>query len=458
MAMAALADEGPRRLVVNDLLCYAVNKLTRLGKTPVKTTVVDFYPPDEISIAKEKLYAEIEILQIEKFPKMVRRRKDLANRQAIETEDILAMLTQLDEAKARDRLPLFVSSDPDKMPSAKLGEGDLKLLLLKLGKMEDELHTVKILVENSNASSSLVYPTNQGKHSNQDSTHPVFAKTGRVNTGVAKGLGPATESARLGLESDSDIRTSEIEEVTDDGGPWTEMGRRKRLRQHSSPSHVGRFVGESYSKVAAAPPSQRPAQPAVKSKLKALVGASATSKLQAAKTLQVPKAVFFLGNIDSSYTVNDIETYLLELDIRTLTCFELKPRENQPEDNKSFRVCIIAEDKNKLFNRDNWPVGVTLREWRHKPKDENEGGGGRTEGRQAGGGMGEVRGTKGGGSRGDERTGRSSQSGLRPDHDGSTRGASRVSVHASDEEGDMLTEAAGHNASSKDIVNDDNLG
>ena len=64
-----------------------------------------------------------------------------------------------DEAKARDRLPIFVSVDPDKMPSAKLREGDMKLLLLKLSKMEDELRTVRTLVEKTNVSNSRSYPS-----------------------------------------------------------------------------------------------------------------------------------------------------------------------------------------------------------------------------------------------------------------------------------------------------------
>ncbi len=37
------------------------------------------------------------------------------------------------------------------MPSAKLREGHMQLLMLKLSKMEDELHAVRMLVEKTNA-------------------------------------------------------------------------------------------------------------------------------------------------------------------------------------------------------------------------------------------------------------------------------------------------------------------
>ena len=50
-----------------------------------------------------------------------------------------------------------------------------------------------------------------------------------------------------------------------------------------------------------------------------------------------------------------------------LSCFELKQSPSQP-DSKSFRICIVAEDKSILCNRENWAIGVSIRDWVHKPK------------------------------------------------------------------------------------------
>ena len=385
-----MADTGadPRRLVANDLLCYVVNKLSRLGKKPVKTSVVDFFAPDDVTAAKEMLYAEIEALQIDKFPKMIRRRKDLANRTAIEAEDILVMLTRLDEVKAMDRLPLFVSVDPDKMPSAKLREGDMQLLLMKLAKLDDELQAVKALVVKNNGSVNAnpnqpavwVQGLDSARH---QSKQPALARTDPASARQFSGLASSTQpsaSHRIGLGSESDLLTSEFEEATDDV-PWSEATRRKRRRQHTSPPHGGQSAEQGVIVGGTTRPSQLPNKVTAKPKVKTLVGASATSTLQAAKNLQVPKAVFCLSNIDSSYSDGDIKAFVLGLGIRALTCFELKPAKHQPEGNKSFRLCIIAEDKNKLFDRENWPVGVTLREWRHKPKEDRGRGGREAEGK-----------------------------------------------------------------------------
>jgi len=79
---------GSRQLVVCDLLCYMVNKFARLACKQLKSTVCDFYTVDDISLAKEKLSSAIDELQIDKFPKMVRRRKDSINRSKTEVDDI----------------------------------------------------------------------------------------------------------------------------------------------------------------------------------------------------------------------------------------------------------------------------------------------------------------------------------------------------------------------------------
>jgi len=100
--------------------------------------------------------------------------------------------------------------------------------------------------------------------------------------------------------------------------------------------------------------------------MKSLIGDSSRSSLRAAKTLVVPKAVYRLGNIDSVYSVDDVKEYIESLGVRMLTCFELPNSARQPTRNKAFRICIIADERLKLFEPSSWSVGVSLREWRHK--------------------------------------------------------------------------------------------
>jgi hypothetical protein len=99
-----------------------------------------------------------------------------------------------------------------------------------------------------------------------------------------------------------------------------------------------------------------------------IIGASSTCSLKASKTLILKKTVYHLGNIDSVYSTKDIEEYIRSLGVHLISCFELKHADRQPMDNKAFRVCVIAADKDKLCDTNNWSVGVSLREWFHKPK------------------------------------------------------------------------------------------
>ena len=89
-----------RRLVLNDLLCFAVNKFSREALKPLKSIINDFYTADDITLAKELLHAELESLSHDKWSKLPRRRKDSVNRVPGEIEDIMNMLAFLDESKA----------------------------------------------------------------------------------------------------------------------------------------------------------------------------------------------------------------------------------------------------------------------------------------------------------------------------------------------------------------------
>ena len=143
---------------------------------------------------------------------------------------------------------------------------------------------------------------------------------------------------------------------------------KRRKRQRASPfnSTQAGSSGRMYSAAVSARPAQVPTRTI--NKPKTVIGASSNSTLKASKTLIMKKSVYRLGNIDCSNTACDVETFVKSLGVRILTCFELNKTKNQPDDNKAFRLCICAEDKDKLCNEENWDVGVSLREWVHKPK------------------------------------------------------------------------------------------
>src|SRR6478609_8939233 len=73
----------------------------------------------------------------------MRRRKDSIGRTPNEVDDLLGVISMMDNNKTIDQLPLFVSSDPDKMPSIKLTDGDLAVVMIKLSKLEEKINETK---------------------------------------------------------------------------------------------------------------------------------------------------------------------------------------------------------------------------------------------------------------------------------------------------------------------------
>lgn len=348
--------QAGRDIIISDFLCFTVNKFKRLAQKPLKSALLDFYNSEEISIAKDLLCAEIDKLEL--GAKNVRRRKDSNNRTPLELDDIFQALTYVDNAKRLADLPVFVSSDPDKMPSVKLTEGDLAVMMMKLTKLEsNQIYIKNKVTELASGCRSGLPPTSA----------PIFkpssfsAETG--HHGLGQQASGASDAPRIepGTSATSDAGD------TSDNDAYQTQRRKKRRNTGASPSYAN-VAGSS------GPPAdiRRPgSNQQNKPKAKVLIGGSATSTLKASKTLIVKKAVFRLGNIDSEYATQDVEEYIRSLGVRLVSCFELPNSKNTPSDNKSFRVCIVHEDINLLCNSECWSVGISIREWIHKPKERN---------------------------------------------------------------------------------------
>jgi hypothetical protein len=361
------AQAANRPLLISDLLCFATKKYGRVALKPLKSVLLDFYSGEEIAAARELLYIETDKLLTDKWTKPVRRRKESINRTPTELDDILQMIAVVDNAKAMSDLPMFVSADPDKMPSVKLTEGDLAIVLLKLSKIEEKQDSFESKLNDINTDISRGRP-------------PVIRSVahGHPPPKATSSLPVAAKNSSVLAESQMDGRTtsvtSDVIETSDNEGELTVVTHRRKKRKQISTPPAGQTPSYA-AQVAATGPHQsvRPKPPnAVFARKKTVIGASSTSSLKASKTIIVKKAVFRLGNIDSCYTVENVEEYIQSIGVRILTCFELKNADRQPLDNKAFRICIVAEDKQKLCDSERWAVGISLREWTHRPKDETK--------------------------------------------------------------------------------------
>lgn len=152
------------QLVLCNPLCFFVNKFSKHPVKLLKTVLLDFYSPEDISTAKLQLLEDIgnEKVKSIKFPHIPQQRYG-ENRTQHDVDDIVTLLTVLDEKGALSDLPTYVADDPDKMPSVRLYEGDFKVfttLLEKLGgrmdllqsainSMAHDLYTVRTKVSQS---------------------------------------------------------------------------------------------------------------------------------------------------------------------------------------------------------------------------------------------------------------------------------------------------------------------
>ena len=100
-----------------------------------------------------------------------------------------------------------------------------------------------------------------------------------------------------------------------------------------------------------------------------LTGTSSNTGLAAAKKF-VKKKVFCIDNVDTTFRPDDVQRYVSSFPVKVLSCFPAKPRRRRNEiepitDRKAFRLCIDANDQDKLLDPAKWPDSITIAEWYH---------------------------------------------------------------------------------------------
>jgi len=123
-------------LVLSDVLCFVKDKYTKIAAKQLRSVLVDFYSIDSLSEAKVRLLGDITAMNLPQKLPHIPQRRHCAGRLEAETDDLLTMFTFLDELKMLNQLPNYVSNSPDNMPSLRLYEGDVQILLTLLKAMD----------------------------------------------------------------------------------------------------------------------------------------------------------------------------------------------------------------------------------------------------------------------------------------------------------------------------------
>jgi len=113
-----------------------------------------------------------------------------------------------------------------------------------------------------------------------------------------------------------------------------------------------------------------------------MVGKATTNSNNDAPTAARPlvkKAVFCIDNVKASFDEEKIQKFIEDLDVTVLSCLAVNPRRRRNETIEdaagriAFRVCIKAEDVEKLMDAERWPEHVGIYEWYHIPPDSDKG-------------------------------------------------------------------------------------
>jgi len=98
---------------------------------------MDYYTPEVIALSKSQILEDVDALEGHESLKVTRKRRDSMSRSDLELDDIMSIITFVDENNLH--LPRYLSSSPGNMPSIRLVEGDLHLIRNKLTKWEESL-------------------------------------------------------------------------------------------------------------------------------------------------------------------------------------------------------------------------------------------------------------------------------------------------------------------------------
>ena len=368
-------------LVLCNPLCFLVHRYGKTALKVLKSALLDFYSDKELNTAKCQLLHDIEDLKtLIKFSHVPDRREG-ENRAARVIDDVISIMSCLDEHMKLNDLPKYVANSPDSMPSTRLYEGDMVAIMNKLEKLaaqvSDQGSMMSAIVTEVRAVQSQVRSSTYSDQAGGQS-----GQSGRVNKSqYAAAVGPASQLGSMtatctavstghrsadGQSSLStqrsgpdwaammsspvvhrnryDILATTEDEQSANDQPFTEYQSRnvKRRRRKTSPvSHQDPAPASQLQRQQSQP--QRQSKRLLMGK-----GSSDVNGLTAARKI-VKKSVFCVDNINPAIDVDKLRGFVAKMNVKVISCFEVKPRRQRHEvdpvvDRKAFRLCIDSGD------------------------------------------------------------------------------------------------------------------
>ena len=410
------------RLVVSDLLCYLVYKFGKMPLKELKAVLLDFYEADAIAEARLLLLKDVEAFKADlKLPYMpAARRNDTTG----ELNDIVTILSTVDEQKLYGRLPKYVSQGPDNMPSIHMGEGDLNCLLSLIRKLAEkvdgmgaEMGAIMKEVRDLQVQrpvTSLAEARTPLRDKQQVEQRPSVNQTVAVSCqpplqsslqphqayGYMPGQLSALDSDRLlgsclapgtawaAAATSSPIQTSNRftplqaidgshgAEDDDERNPFINARSRRAAKRQRQTSSVNQQQQQPSQQMQSGSSQQQRRRRAGRLLTGTSNSSATTHRIVAAKTF-VKKAIFCIDNVSTSVDIDGLKQFVESLSVAVISCFATNPRRRRGEslpikDRKAFRLCIADSDRDRLLNADLWPDSVTISDWfRGKPRSSS---------------------------------------------------------------------------------------
>jgi hypothetical protein len=376
---ASTASTAP--VIVNELLCFLMYRYAHVPATQLKTVIANYYSDEEIVTAMETLYSNIESLQTNLLPRILRRKG--GQKAKLTTDDIFNMMALADENNILSRLPTFAAVNLDRIPTVKPEDVDLYTLTSKLQKLENRL------LKCESFSDSLVSQNDklvsiEIKFAELENS--VTSKLKTINTCEVKNP-PARPDMECTTEScepmiqpqDSDSQTVNTAHLVQPQGRYNNNQVLTTAWADKVKQPVTLPNGEDgFTTVLSRKPkhTNRQVQRSNTNRTSFLGTKTVASNGPVKSGVNIThKAILHIDNLDNECSAESLTKFVEELNVKVISCFPSKSwlKDEARDFVRAFRLCIDAKDKAILCSPTYWPSGVVIRDWVFTQNNHNGG-------------------------------------------------------------------------------------
>ena len=338
-----------------------------------------------------------------------------------EVDDLMSLICFVDEQQVFSQLPRYVSESPDNMPSLRLYQGDMDIIMRLLHSMEHkveefgsalaaitrDVHALQARPpEPTQASSVINLMSRTGIVSDVDNRvsagyteeYPSLIEAGETNINDRHCTTVPSWAAQVSTPLHTDNRfalLSTDDDCSQETFTAVANSRRAKRRQRSSPSQPQQQQQQQrqprqHQEQEREPSQRQPTavsqqqQSAAQSRRPTIVfgrGAATSTSIKAAQRLR-KKAIFCIDNVNPSCSVDNIKSFVSNLSVEVISCYPAKPRRRLSDeankeitDRKAFRICINHDHCKRFLKSEVWPDSIAIREWKFKEKTDADGDG-----------------------------------------------------------------------------------